>query len=261
MGRGLTYYGGKGNGTGKWIAQMLPHVYDCHYVEPFAGMLGVLNQRPRSRLETVNDLNGRVANWWRVVRDFPNDLAHKVKYAERGEQLFNESLDVLDEGSPVDRALAFYVVIQFGIMHGDKDGRSNFARIKKGGSMARLCEYDIFALADRLQNVQVLNEDALQVVKRFAHMDDAVMYLDPPYAEADTEPYSVNDVNHAELIDVLKDCKGRIAISGYGEEWDALGWNRRPRSTKTTMGSHITGEATQRTEVLWTNYKISRTLF
>ena len=56
----LRYYGGKNaqHRTGRWIASMLP--YDKGYVEPFAGMLGVLLQRRRSAAEMVNDADGNL---------------------------------------------------------------------------------------------------------------------------------------------------------------------------------------------------------
>ena len=68
--KGLIWAGGKsswGIGSGRWVARQLPH--RRVYIEPFAGMLGVLLQRPPARREMVSDLDGRIINWWRVVRD------------------------------------------------------------------------------------------------------------------------------------------------------------------------------------------------
>ena len=45
-----------------------------HYVEPFAGSLAVLLAKPRSKMETVNDLDGDLMTFWRVLRDRPEDL-------------------------------------------------------------------------------------------------------------------------------------------------------------------------------------------
>ncbi|WP_253185449.1 DNA adenine methylase [Burkholderia plantarii] len=39
------------------------------YVEPFGGSAAVLLQKPRSRLEIYNDLDGEIVNLFRVVRD------------------------------------------------------------------------------------------------------------------------------------------------------------------------------------------------
>lgn len=50
-----------------------------HYIEPFAGGLAVLLGRPDTHraggLETVNDLDRYVANFWRAVRADPEAVA------------------------------------------------------------------------------------------------------------------------------------------------------------------------------------------
>jgi len=49
-----------------------------HYVEPFAGSLAVLLERPKShnhRTETVNDLDYFIANFWRAVKHDPERVA------------------------------------------------------------------------------------------------------------------------------------------------------------------------------------------
>ena len=54
-----------------------------NYVEPFAGSLAVLLGRPahhRGRTETVNDLDGFVANFWRAVAADPELVAHHADW-------------------------------------------------------------------------------------------------------------------------------------------------------------------------------------
>lgn len=47
-----------------------------HYVEPFAGSLAVMLARPHEpRIETVNDLDAYLANFWRAVTLAPDDVA------------------------------------------------------------------------------------------------------------------------------------------------------------------------------------------
>jgi len=58
-----------------------PQVWDAlgnvaHYVEPFFGSGAVLLQRPHSaKFETVNDVDGLLANFWRAVRIDPQAVA------------------------------------------------------------------------------------------------------------------------------------------------------------------------------------------
>ena len=47
-----------------------------NYVEPFAGALGCLLGRPHEpKVETVNDLDGYIANVWRAIQAAPNEVA------------------------------------------------------------------------------------------------------------------------------------------------------------------------------------------
>ncbi|MFE2999891.1 DNA adenine methylase [Nocardia sp. NPDC059246] len=68
----MAYYGGKTTIAAK-VAEMLPE--HRHYVEPFAGSLAVLLAKPATRMETVNDIDGDLMTFWRVLRDRPADLA------------------------------------------------------------------------------------------------------------------------------------------------------------------------------------------
>lgn len=48
----------------------------AHYVEPFFGSGAVLLQRPHSgKFETVNDMDGLLANFWRAIRADPESVA------------------------------------------------------------------------------------------------------------------------------------------------------------------------------------------
>ena len=52
-----------------------------HYLEPFAGSLGILLQRPHPpQIETVNDLDDQITNVWRALAQDPCAVAH---YADR----------------------------------------------------------------------------------------------------------------------------------------------------------------------------------
>lgn len=67
------YFGGKGR-VAKVIWQALGEV--SNYVEPFAGSLAVLLANPKvPKIETVNDLDCFIANFWRAVANDPDGVA------------------------------------------------------------------------------------------------------------------------------------------------------------------------------------------
>ena len=60
------WYGGKFSHL-NWLLPLLPKCH--HYCEPFAGSAAVLLNREPSPVETYNDIDGEVANFFRVLRD------------------------------------------------------------------------------------------------------------------------------------------------------------------------------------------------
>ena len=73
-------YGGKrGYEIAERIASYLPRNSDSCYVEPAAGMAGVLFARQPVKPEVLNVLNRRVINRWRVVRDQPEEFGWLVE--------------------------------------------------------------------------------------------------------------------------------------------------------------------------------------
>ena len=72
----FAYFGGKTR-LAPTIAGLMPE--HRHYVEPFAGSLAVLLAKKRSAHETVNDLDGDLVTFWRVLRNRPEDLARACR--------------------------------------------------------------------------------------------------------------------------------------------------------------------------------------
>lgn len=51
------------------------------YIEPFAGSLAVLLNRPHApNLETVNDIDGYIVNFWRAIAHAPEEVAHHADW-------------------------------------------------------------------------------------------------------------------------------------------------------------------------------------
>lgn len=253
----LGYYGGKSalskTGTGRWVASLLPPTLSVSYCEPFAGMLGVLLQRAEAKQEIVNDINDRLINWWRVVRDKPEEFDYLVRHTPHSHAEFDRAKDRLDEGEDIERALAFHTVIQQGLLKGDNDIRW---AVRRGPTAQRTVwdEGRIGILAERLRNVQIECRDAVDLLGDMAEVKESIIYVDPPYLGTRTSPYraGLDAVDHDALAEVLLRQRGEVAISGYGETWDRLGWYRHEHSS--FAQPHGANGAAPRVEVLWTNY-------
>ena len=101
------YYGGKFSHL-NWLLPLLPPT--PAYVEPFGGSAAVLINRHPSPVETYNDINGEVVNFFRVLREKPEELVTKLGLTPYSREEFFEALD--PGVDPVERARRFYVRIR-----------------------------------------------------------------------------------------------------------------------------------------------------
>jgi DNA adenine methylase len=72
----INYFGGKSRFL-DWLLPLFPPTHK-NYVEPFCGSAVVfLNKKP-SAIETINDLDGRLLNFMRILRERPAELIHQL---------------------------------------------------------------------------------------------------------------------------------------------------------------------------------------
>ena len=268
------YFGGKNpcRGINKWIVGIIGHPRrDETFVEPFAGMLGILLSRLPASKEIANDRNGDIVNWWLAVRDHPEDFAELIFNTPVSRQIFEDSIDLLasDESDMMRRALAQHVCMTQNVMATPVPGKSNWGcRIAKFPrteiKIGRLkIHAEIRALADRMRAVQLENRDALDIIERTIEYENALLYCDPPYAGACIKGYGLDTLDRPRMAELLMAHKGRVAVSGYADNWDCLsGWNRHEFRDKSRVGPQRSGRKwSPRTEVLWTNFDPPKDLF
>ncbi|MFL6352587.1 MAG: DNA adenine methylase [Bryobacteraceae bacterium] len=220
------WYGGKFSHL-DWL---LPLLAPCHhYCEPFAGSAAVLLNRDPSPVKTYNDIDGEVANFFRVLRDRKEELVEAIGLTPFSREEFYLAVSKNDEPVPdLERARRFFVrarQARTGLAQTASLGRwancKNTSRAGMSGVVSRWLGSieDLPAIALRLLRVQIENRPAIDIVKVY---DDrkTLFYCDPPYIHStrgDSKAYGfeMNDQKHAELAKVLRNAKGNIAISGY----------------------------------------------
>ena len=253
----MPYMGGKSSGrndgNGAWIASLLPVVAPgMVYAEPFAGMLGVLLQRAPAPIEIVNDLDGRVVNWWTMVRDQPSEFARRIALTPHSRAVY-EAAESRVYANParvgLEAALDFTIILLQSLRRGNEsgtwgcreDGRFN-------GEWSAGLEDRLSALAKRMRRVQLECGDAIPLVERLGRLPHAVVYCDPPYEAV--RDYTER-VDKESLGVILSVARARVAISGYGDEWDYLGWHKETRTAQALRQN----KGNYRRESLWTNYE------
>ncbi len=266
--RALPYLGGKAtggpSGAGRWIASMLPQEREVCYVEPFAGMLGVLLQRQRSHAEIANDADDRIVNWWRVLRSQTDELLTAVTRTPISRAEFEVAKETVNHHSPLQSAWAVSVLLMQGITSSVNAERAHWARTlicyedqaTRSNRATDALIARLEAVAQRIRHVQLECTDATKLLWVVADRDDTVVYADPPYASAPASKHYGRKLDTEAFTEALLACRGRVAVSGYGDEWNHLDFVRHEHATTShALGSLTTDTRPTRTEVLWTNYQ------
>ncbi|MBZ5504881.1 MAG: DNA adenine methylase [Acidobacteriia bacterium] len=256
------WYGGKFSHL-TWLLPLLPQCH--HYCEPFAGSAAVLLNRQPSAVETYNDVDGEVANFFRVLREESGELIKRIGLTPFSREEFSRACTISASIDPLERARRFFVrarQVRTGLAQTASLGRwancKNTSRAGMSGVVSRwLGSVDALpAIAERLLRVQIENRPAIEVIHLY---DDkrTLFYCDPPYpheARGDSKAYGFEMTNeeHRRLADVLKTAKGKAAISGYRcPLMDKLysTWRRIDAPAKKCHSVKQT-----RAEALWLNY-------
>ena len=249
----LPWYGGK-QSKAEWLYNLIPWRKDSTYVEPFGGMAGLLCYRAPVKCEIFNDLDGRVVNWWKCVREHRDELGELVEampHSEAGYQWAKGAVDDDDE-SGLQRGLAFYTICLQAVAQSHNGSGWRAQYMKDGpGTMGRWRSERVGVLCERFWNVQLFCQPAEKLLTRVSDIDHAVIYADPPYHTADTSAYAVCKLDIDALTELFLAQRGQVAVSGYRDEWDHLEWQRHEKEYKISASARLSIPST---EVLWTNY-------
>ena len=73
----LSYIGGKQRLSKHIVSLLPPHKT---YVEPFAGGAQIFFHKPQSKVEVLNDLDGEIVNFFRVLQEHHAELLRYMQY-------------------------------------------------------------------------------------------------------------------------------------------------------------------------------------
>ena len=217
-------------------------------------MAAVLCYRAPVKCEIYNDREERAVNWFRVLRERPQEFIDLLALTPHSRSEYERAHTLLDDPDPLRRAWAFHLVISQGVYPTLKGRDWMITKSVNGGGWPRHWSDDrVRTIAARFSTVQLENKDGLDLLEWLADTPHAVIYCDPPYRSATVDKYRYAEVDIPRMGGVLRAQKGRVAVSGYGQEWNHLGWMRHVReSSIATAGANQVNEP--RTEILWTNY-------
>ena len=165
------WYGGKYSHL-NWLLPLLPSTHQ--YCEPFGGSAAVLINREPSPVETYNDLDGEVVNFFRVLREHKDDLTQAIGLTPFSRAEFALACEPLDNSvSAFERARRFFVrarQVRTGLAQTASLGRwancRNTSRANMSGVVSRWLGSieQLPGIAERLLRVQIENRDSVELI-------------------------------------------------------------------------------------------------
>lgn len=214
----LRYPGSKWSLAREIVSLFGPHY---HYIEPYFGSGAVFFSKPVSPHELVNDKNGQVVNFFRVLRDQTEDLLFALEATPWSREEYDQSH--LLTGNAAEDARRF--VTRIWQAHASdlakKTGWKNRGSKQRARGMSvrwQRVPTELAAMAVRLKDAEIENRPALEVMRRFS-TKDTLIYADPPYLmETRTQKMYAHEMSvddHLEMLDVLQRHPGPAVISAY----------------------------------------------
>lgn len=208
----LCYMGGKSK-----LAKTIINEFPAHetYAEVFSGACLVLFSKEPSRYELVNDINGDMVAFWRVIQHHPEEFYKEFKFLLVSREWFEDFKRQADAGGLTDiqRAARFYYLQRCGF-GGKVVGRSfgagplrapriNLMRLEEGLSEVHL----------RLSRVTIEHLPWDEFILRYDR-PGTLFYLDPPYYGCETyygSQFARDDF--ARIAEVLAAIEGKCILS------------------------------------------------
>lgn len=265
------YYGGKYTHLPFILSTLREVGPGQHFVDVFGGSAAVtLNVDPYP-IETVNDLNGELVNFFRMLRTHRERVIEDLRLTPYAREEYELALDPdLRCVSELERARRWYIRARMTLNSMPEAAlpcrwAKSLTTSRRGMSRATAAWLggveELWAVAERLRRVQL---DHLPAEDCIALYDgpDTTFYIDPPYSHdsrAEGKSYGAYEMGekaHRRLAEQLHAVKGRVVLSGYpaGLFPKLYGdWPMRLEPPRAVPAGRRAVQATLRAEAVWYN--------
>jgi len=207
----LNYLGGKSRLV-KTIVPLIPQDHIC-YCEPFCGAAWVLFGKEPSKVEIINDMDGELVTFWRVIQNHLEEFLRYCKFAVVSREIFElEKRKDPATLTDIQRAVRYYYLQKNGFggkTHGRTfgTGATSPPRLNLTNIEERLLEVHW-----RLSRVFIEHLDACECIRRYDRTS-TFFYLDPPYWGTAGYAVPFGDEDYVRLAELLGAIKGRFILS------------------------------------------------
>ncbi len=227
----ISYYGGKQQLVNSILEKIPEHKV---YTEAFAGGLAVFWAKKQSKLEVVNDLDGEISNFYKVLKCEFLNLERLVQSTLHSRKDYEDALIIYKSPhlfSEVKRAWAFWVLTNQGFA--SKIGSWGYDR-SSGSTERKITNKKIqfdMKLAKRLEETQIECNDALKVISS-RDTPESFHFIDPPYFNSNCGHYDgYSERDFKDLLNLLSEIEGKFLLCSYDSDIlksyvSQNGWNQ-----------------------------------
>jgi DNA adenine methylase len=210
-----------------------------------------------AKVEFINDHNGEVINFYRVLKnDFPAlkkeiDATLHSEFQQKQAKSIYQNPKGHDE---VKRAWAIWT-LSHQSFYSILNNTWKCSKIRAIGTQLQTRkEAFTDTYSKRLERTSIFCREALDVIKKADH-EDAFHYIDPPYFQADMGHYGGYTLNDFEnLLKTLSEIKGKFMLSSYPSEI-LLAYIEKQKWTAIELDLPRSAGGGRKVEVLTMNYK------
>ena len=206
----LNYLGGKSR-LAKHIMKLIPEHH--YYCEPFCGAAWVFFSKEPSSLEVINDLDGELVIFWRVIQNHLDEFFRYMRFVVRSREIFElEKRKDPTTLTDIQRAVRYFYLQKN--CFGGLTARRTFGTVATSSSLFNLMNLEdrLLSVHWRLNKVTIESLPACECIKRYDR-PTSFFYLDPPYygTAGYAVPFGADD--YQTLRSTLDDLKGKFILS------------------------------------------------
>ena len=220
------WYGGKYSHL-DFLLPLIPQDA-THFCDVFGGSAAVMLNVDPYPVETYNDLDSELVNFFETLRNQGPKLIKAIGLTPFSRAELVRACTVESGLSKLERARRFFVrarQTRTGLAQTSSEGRwAHCVLTSRAGMSGAVSRWlgsveTLPEIVQRLQRVQIENAPALEIIQRY-DTPDTVFYVDPPYLHAargdsGAYGYEMTDHDHEELAQLLNQVRGQVILSGY----------------------------------------------
>ena len=207
----LAYIGGKSKLSDTIIGMMPEHKAYC---EVFAGAAWVLFRKEPSHVEVLNDLDGELVAFYRVLQNHFEEFVKQFKWLLVSREQFKDWKNQMEAGGLTDiqRGARYYYLQR--LCFGGRVRNRTFGTAPSRPPRFNLLrmEEELSAVHIRLARVTIEHLAWKDMVARYDR-PETFFYLDPPYYKAPYYNHNMELPDYEEMAALLAGIQGKFLLS------------------------------------------------